>query len=226
MATIDRVDYDAELQRHNEVLRRGWGIRPHDRVLDVGCGAGQTTRDAARLAEAGSALGVDISVSMIERARELAKAEGILRNVAFVQADASVHQFPSDEFDIVDQPIWDNVFRRPCRCICQSRTLITARRASDNDGVAGCRAERVGRVDPASALDRLGWARNFAGSARSVLACRSEHDRADPRRLRLGRHQFYPRAGAGVLRTRRRRGARLGVRVFVHEGSIAANGTG
>jgi ubiquinone/menaquinone biosynthesis C-methylase UbiE len=100
MASVDRVDYDAELQRHNEVLRRGWGIRPQDRVLDVGCGAGQTTRDAARLAKSGSALGVDISTSMIERARELAKAEG-LRNVAFVQGDASVHKFPPDEFDIV-----------------------------------------------------------------------------------------------------------------------------
>ena len=100
MATNYRVDHDAELRRHNEVLRRAWGIRPRDRVLDVGCGAGQTTRDAARLARSGRALGVDISASMIERARELAKAEG-LRNVDFMPADASVHQFPSEEFNIV-----------------------------------------------------------------------------------------------------------------------------
>ena len=100
MASIVRVDYDAELQRHNEVLRRAWGIHPRHHVLDVGCGTGQTTRSAARSAEAGSATGVDISAPMIERARELAKAEG-LRNVAFVQADASVHPFPSEEFDVV-----------------------------------------------------------------------------------------------------------------------------
>ena len=104
MTTIDRVDYDTELQRHNEVLRRAWGIRPRDHVIDVGCGAGQTTRDAARLAEAGSALGVDISASMIERAQELAEAEGF-RNVAFVHADASVHQFPPEKFDVSDQPV-------------------------------------------------------------------------------------------------------------------------
>jgi SAM-dependent methyltransferase len=100
MASVGRVDYDAELQRYNEVLRRAWGLRPGDHVLDVGCGTGQTTRDAARLAAAGRALGVDISAPMIERARELAEAEG-LRNVAFVHADASVHSFPPEEFDVV-----------------------------------------------------------------------------------------------------------------------------
>jgi ubiquinone/menaquinone biosynthesis C-methylase UbiE len=59
----------------------------------------RTTRQAARLAEAGSALGVDISAPMIEQARELAKAKR-LRNVTFVHADAAVHRFPSEQFDI------------------------------------------------------------------------------------------------------------------------------
>ena len=70
------VDYDAELRRHNPVLRRACGVRRHDHVLDVGCGTGQTTREAARTATAGGALGVDISAHAIERARELAQAEG------------------------------------------------------------------------------------------------------------------------------------------------------
>jgi len=54
---ISRVDYDAELRKHHEMLRRAYGIRPHDQVLDIGCGAGQTTRDAAWLAVAGSVVG-------------------------------------------------------------------------------------------------------------------------------------------------------------------------
>jgi ubiquinone/menaquinone biosynthesis C-methylase UbiE len=91
--------YDAELRRHNEVLRRACGVQRHDHVLDIGCGTGQTTRQAARTAQAGSALGVDISAPAIERARELARAEG-LRNVAFEHADAQVHRFPQERFDL------------------------------------------------------------------------------------------------------------------------------
>jgi SAM-dependent methyltransferase len=55
------VRYDTGLTRYGAVLRRAWAVQPRDRVLDVGCGAGQTTREAARMARAGSALGVDQS---------------------------------------------------------------------------------------------------------------------------------------------------------------------
>jgi SAM-dependent methyltransferase len=93
------VDYDAELRLHNEVLRRACGVRRHDHVLDVGCGTGQTTRQAARIATAGSVLGVDLSAPMIDRAREFAQAAG-LRNVTFERADAQVHRFPPKRFDL------------------------------------------------------------------------------------------------------------------------------
>jgi SAM-dependent methyltransferase len=91
--------YDAELRRYNEVLRRACGVQVHDHVLDVGCGIGQTTRAAARIAQAGSALGVDVSAPAIERAREIARTEG-LANVAFEHADAQVHRFPPERFDL------------------------------------------------------------------------------------------------------------------------------
>ena len=91
--------YDAELRRHNEVLRRAFGIQLHDHVLDIGCGTGQTTRQAARSAQAGGALGVDISAPAIERAGELARAEG-LGNVTFEHANAQVHRFPQERFDL------------------------------------------------------------------------------------------------------------------------------
>jgi ubiquinone/menaquinone biosynthesis C-methylase UbiE len=93
------VDYDAELRRHHQVLRRALGIRRHDQVLDVGCGAGQTTREAARTATGGAALGVDLFAPMLDRARELARAEG-LDNVTFERADAQVHRFPPERFDL------------------------------------------------------------------------------------------------------------------------------
>ena len=94
-----RTGYDAELRRYDEVLRRAFGVQPGDRVLDIGCGTGRTTRQAARTARAGSALGVDVSASAIGRARELARAEG-LRNVTFEHADAQVHRFPEERFDL------------------------------------------------------------------------------------------------------------------------------
>ena len=59
------MDYDAELRRHQEVLRRAWNVRPDHHVLDIGCGRGQTTREAARLANVGSVLGIDISGPVI-----------------------------------------------------------------------------------------------------------------------------------------------------------------
>jgi SAM-dependent methyltransferase len=92
-------DYDAELRLHNEVLRQACGVQPHDHVLDIGCGTGLTTREAGRLARAGSVLGADISSPAIGRARELAQAEG-LHNVTFERADAEVHRFPHEHFDL------------------------------------------------------------------------------------------------------------------------------
>jgi SAM-dependent methyltransferase len=93
------LDYDLELRLHNEALRRAYGIRAEDRVLDVGCGAGQTTRDAARLASSGAVLGVDRSEAMIERARSLTREAG-LRNVEYECADVERHAFPRERFDV------------------------------------------------------------------------------------------------------------------------------
>lgn len=73
-------------------------IAETDHVLDIGCGTGQTTRDAARAASSGSALGVDLSSQMIALARRLAAAAGI-RNARVEQADAQVHPFEPAVFD-------------------------------------------------------------------------------------------------------------------------------
>ena len=91
--------YDAELRRHNEVLRRTADVQPVDHILDIGCGTGQTTREAARAANAGSALGVDVSPTALDRAREVAFAEG-LSNVSFACADVQDHRFPQQHFDL------------------------------------------------------------------------------------------------------------------------------
>ncbi|WP_405553024.1 methyltransferase domain-containing protein [Streptomyces canus] len=92
-------DYDSELARHHERLLEALDIRPGDRVLDIGCGTGRTTRDAARAASPGSALGIDVSGPMLTRARRQAATEE-LRNVGFVQGDAQAHPFPPEYFSV------------------------------------------------------------------------------------------------------------------------------
>lgn len=74
-------------------------IFERDKVVDIGCGNGQSTRDAARVASSGSALGVDLSTKMLELARQRSAIEGI-RNVDFVNADAQIHPFDNNAFDI------------------------------------------------------------------------------------------------------------------------------
>ena len=118
-----RIGYDAELQRHNEVLRLAVGVQLHDHVLDIGCGTGQTTREAARTAQAGSALGVDVSAPAIERARELARAER-LRNVTFEQANAQLHNFPPDRFDLAISRFGTMFFDNPVDAFANIRRAL------------------------------------------------------------------------------------------------------
>jgi SAM-dependent methyltransferase len=92
--------YDAAMRAHAHVLAEAAAIAAADFVLDVGCGNGSTTRDAARAAVDGAALGIDLSSAMLENARRRAAEEGIA-NVTFVHGDAQVHEFEPNVFDVV-----------------------------------------------------------------------------------------------------------------------------
>jgi SAM-dependent methyltransferase len=96
-ANADR--YDDAVRAHHPVFMAAARIAPSDEVLDVGCGAGRTTLDAARAAVDGHARGVDLSAPMLEVARSRARAEG-LTNATFTQADAQVHPFPPAAYDV------------------------------------------------------------------------------------------------------------------------------
>lgn len=68
-------------------------------LLDIGCGCGQSTRDAARAVPEGFALGLDLSSRMIERALARAAAER-LANVTFEHGDAQIYPFEPAGFDV------------------------------------------------------------------------------------------------------------------------------
>ena len=91
--------FDRAVAAHHRPFMAAAAVEASEVVLDIGCGTGQTTRDAARTAPHGSALGVDLSGRMIDYARQAATSEGV-SNVAFEQADAQVHPFASGRFDV------------------------------------------------------------------------------------------------------------------------------
>lgn len=96
--------------------------QPGQRVLDVGCGFGDTTQRIAELVgRDGEAVGVDASPRFIDAARRDAADAG-LANVRFVVAD--VQTTPMDErFDLVFSRFGTMFFARPVaamRHVCQA----------------------------------------------------------------------------------------------------------
>lgn len=82
-----------------ELLLDAAAIEPTTRVLDIGCGIGELTLQAAQRASRGTSLGIDLSAQMIERARHDADAHGVI-NAEFVLGDAQVHPFAPNSFDL------------------------------------------------------------------------------------------------------------------------------
>ncbi|MDA7429338.1 class I SAM-dependent methyltransferase [Primorskyibacter aestuariivivens] len=75
-------------------------IGASDRVIDIGCGTGASTLDAARRAPDGTVLGVDISDPLLARAADRVNASG-LKNASFLLADAQTYDFSAQPFDLL-----------------------------------------------------------------------------------------------------------------------------
>lgn len=109
-AAWDGHEGDMWTEQADYYERSGWRLWPYveatgvltpgARVLDVGCGTGRQTRDAARLVgPTGSVLAIDLSSRMVEEGQRRAAAEG-LPNVDFVHGDAQVFPFAEGAFDV------------------------------------------------------------------------------------------------------------------------------
>ena len=85
------------------ILDRIWlpRLSPGARILDLCCGAGFLARLLTERAFA--VTGIDLSSSMLEKARERVARKGV-RNVRLLQMDAANLKFADDSFDIVYAP--------------------------------------------------------------------------------------------------------------------------
>lgn len=99
-AWVDQQEQrDRMLAPFAEMIFRAAALSPGEHVLDVGCGCGTTTMEAARAVDPGTSAGIDLSAPMLERARHSA-ARFAIANVSFTQGDAQTHTFPiSPAFD-------------------------------------------------------------------------------------------------------------------------------
>ena len=156
--------FEASLARYQPAFLAAAAIRPHHRVLDIGCGTGVSTRAAALAARAGHALGVDLSHQMIDVARRLAVQAG-LQNIAFERADAQVHPFGTGTFDLVISRTGAMFFGRPDLAFANLRrsltpggrlALLTWQSPDRQEWVSAFAQALTGRTPPAPPTDRPG----------------------------------------------------------------------
>jgi SAM-dependent methyltransferase len=93
--------YDAMLGGFGERVLQAAALVPGERVVDVGCGGGQLTLQAAQAVGAGgSVVGLDVSTQLLALTRRRA-AEAGLTHVAVLEADAQSHPFSAGGFEVV-----------------------------------------------------------------------------------------------------------------------------
>jgi SAM-dependent methyltransferase len=137
------------LRDHGEAALSANPPNDGDRVLDIGCGLGDTTvRLAGLVGAAGHAHGIDVAQRMIETAIEEAAAAGV-ENVSFATCDVEVTRF-DETFDYAFSRMGTMFFANPVAALRTVRealapggllNMVVWRRKLDNDFMH--RAERV-----------------------------------------------------------------------------------
>ena len=94
--TLDRLAALPAIRRVRQVAREAMDVRPGQRLLDAGCGAGEEARELARLVgEDGEVTAIDLSAAFVAAAAERDGGSG----VRYAVGDISGLDFPDGGFD-------------------------------------------------------------------------------------------------------------------------------
>jgi ubiquinone/menaquinone biosynthesis C-methylase UbiE len=92
--------WQAQVAPAHELMLELAALRPGEQVLDVACGTGLVTRQAAAaVGTAGTVVGTDLSGEMVEAASRGTRLRG-LAQMRFERADAEDLPFPDRSFDV------------------------------------------------------------------------------------------------------------------------------
>jgi SAM-dependent methyltransferase len=116
--------YDAMNGPFGEAMLATADLQPGEHILDVGCGNGATTLEAAqRVGPQGTVTGVDLSTPMLDLARQRARARG-REDLEFREADAQTYQFDPGSFDVVISRFGTMFFTEPVEAFANIRAAL------------------------------------------------------------------------------------------------------
>ena len=119
-----QTEIDGIVAPFGEEALRVATARPGERVIDIGCGCGDTSIRLARaVGERGRVLGVDVSRPMLEVARQRAAQEGLEATLTFADADASSAALPRD-VDLLYSRFGVMFFDRPAHAFAHLREAL------------------------------------------------------------------------------------------------------
>jgi ubiquinone/menaquinone biosynthesis C-methylase UbiE len=111
------------LTQHSEAVFPTLPVREGDRVLDVGCGFGDTAIKLANLVgPTGTVVGIDCCDAFLDYARKDVAARGI-KNVSFLRGDAEV-ALPAHDFDFVFSRFGTMFFANPVSGLSNMRKAL------------------------------------------------------------------------------------------------------